>query len=225
MRSHPEGVGFAWGIAIGSLAVVGGGLCWGVYDDVAGPEKGNIGEWFGAIATVAAIVVAFVNNDRVLKSQIDRDLLADQRSITARTKESQRLAVVFDHELYLLQIAMETVVTYGAEQDFERDSPEEFVEWFSWFVPRTYLPLLSRFADRLDLFEDELAAQIMLVVSGYNEPRDSPAPDFERNTSRQLWVIAAGGIIGKCSQVSEGAQRARAAMRPLVILINPAAPH
>lgn len=150
---------------------------------------GDLATWLAAIATLAAVWVALATSRRAL-SEIKRARDEDRAlSKVASDAVAARLSVVFHSELFLLGESLKELLRSLESQDLA-DNPRWMIETMKYLLPTSGLSLLRQFSDKLDVFDRETAAQLLIVISFWNFILEAPSANTLEDAPPEVLLIA-----------------------------------
>lgn len=137
-------------------------------------DWGNVADWasviVGALAaggTIWAVIIA-MRSSRTAIEEAQRMRSEDrQQRLRAEHDRAVAMAIVLDHEIFMLGSEINRVV-HELEEKLQNTSRWAIATWLHREMPRDPLPMLSRFALNLDYYGKEDASQLLSILSSWN---------------------------------------------------------
>lgn len=136
-------------------------------------DWGNVADWAAVVvaaiaagATLWAVVVAMRTSSTAVEEA--RRMRQEDRHVRTKAERDRAVAraIVLDHELYILGGEIRRIAD-GLAAPVSQADPVQARTWAAKQMPVNPLPMLTRFADDLDAFGTEGAADLLSALSSW----------------------------------------------------------
>lgn len=184
---------------------------------------GDVATWVSAVATFAAVIVALVTSHRALVAEHRAREAERQRAQAEDDALAQRLAAVFDHELFMCATQLR-VFADGLQTFITQEDAAATMRALTTGLPSEVLTILSASTDKLRVFDAATATALMQVVSTWNSLAARPSAALLADVPVPYLLAGAGSVLTSTRGVVRLANAARTAIRPVALTVNPRSP-
>lgn len=178
---------------------------------------------WSAVATAAAVGVALLTSRWALDAERRAREHSDAKAAAEDTALAERLAAVFDHELWMLIGQLEFLGHHLSVGIQQRDLAS-LRSALAGGVPLQALKLMSENTEQFRVFDRSTAVYLMQAVSAWNSISIAPTPELVEQAPDDYLVRWAQSTFNTYAGIVEELRTARAAVRPIAKRVNPRSP-
>ena len=184
---------------------------------------GDVATWISSAATLLAVAVALVTSQRALDAEHRAHDAERKRQHAEDEALAERLAAVFDHELYLCAGQM-SYFADALEGRIDRVDAPATINALTTGLPTEALMILAANTDKLRVFDAATATALMRALSGWNALAARPSAVPLADAPVEYLMAAAGSTLRATRGMVTQENAARTAIRPIAIKVNPRSP-
>ena len=184
---------------------------------------GDIATWLSGGATLAAVGVALYTSRE--GHRLARSLQADAKreAVERDAATAHRLALVIDHELFMVGGQLAALLGH-VDSDYIEREPLAVIRMFEANLPKAGMPLSTRFVDQFGVFGSAPAAELMIALSQFNVLCDRPAPVRVELAPLHVQRLGARSTVSGVTKTKAAFEAARQALGPWMQRHHPVSP-